>query len=232
MIVDIINFQQPPYRNVPSWSQRQKIARKYVKRYRKALQRFKKHRLNARKFGAIEERVYEVYRHNLARLLRGQVQFRSQSGLRDTYINAIKRAQPYMAHMEDIFTQHRVPRELVRMTFVESMFNYKARSKVGAAGVWQFMPRTAREFLHLNNLVDERISPLKATRAAAKLLRRNYRYLGTWPLAVTAYNQGASSIKRATRKLKTNDLNVIIAKYRAKTFRFRRTQLLQRIPRR
>ena len=220
MIVDIINFRQPPYNTVPSWSQRQKVARKYVKRYRRALQRFRKHRMKARKFGAIEQRVYEVYRHNLARLLRGQVRFRSQSGLQDTYVSAIKRAEPFMAHMEDIFTQHRVPRELVRMTFVESMFNYKARSKVGAAGVWQFMPRTAREFLHLNNLVDERISPLKATRAAAKLLRRNYRYLGNWPLAVTAYNQGASSIKRAVRKLKTNDLNVIIAKYRGKNFGF------------
>ncbi len=219
-IVDIIDFRRAPYRTVPSWSQRQKIANKYVKRYRQALRRFKKHRLTARKFGAIEQRLYNVYRHDLARLLRGQVRLRSQSGLRDTYIAAIRRAQPFMAHMEDIFGQHRVPRELVRMTFVESMFNYKARSKVGAAGVWQFMPRTAREFLHLNRLVDERISPLKATRAAAKLLRRNYRYLGTWPLAVTAYNQGAGSIKRAVRKLKTTDLNVIIAKYRAKTFGF------------
>ena len=220
MIVDVINFRHAPYRTVPSWSQRQKIANKYVKRYRKALYRFKKYRLKARKFGAIEQRIYDVYRHDLSRLLSGKVRLRSQSGLRNTYRVAIKRAQPFMAHMEDIFMQHRVPKELVRLNFVESMFNYKARSKAGAAGVWQFMPRTAREFLHLNRLVDERISPLKATRAAAKLLRRNYRYLGTWPLAVTAYNQGAGSIKRAVRKLKTNDLNIIIAKYRSKTFGF------------
>ena len=220
MIVDVIDFRQTPYRTVPSWSQRQKIAHKYVKRYRKAIRRYKKYRLAARKFGTIEQRVYDVYRHDLARLLRGKVALRSQSGLRDTYREAIKRAQPFTAHMEDIFVQHRVPKDLVRLNFVESMFNYKARSKAGAAGVWQFMPHTAREFLHLNGLVDERISPLKATRAAAKLLRRNYRYLGTWPLAVTAYNQGAGSIKRAVRKLKTNDLNVIIAKYRSKTFGF------------
>lgn len=220
MVVDVIDFRRKPYHTVPSWSQRQKIANKYVKRYHKALHRFKRYRLAARKFGAIEQRLYDVYRHDLARLLRGNVKLRSQSGLRNTYIAAIRRAQPFMAHMEDIFMQHRVPKELVRMTFVESMFNYKARSKVGAAGVWQFMPRTAREFLHLNRLVDERISPLKATRAAAKLLRRNYRYLGTWPLAVTAYNQGAGSIKRAVRKLKTTDLNVIIAKYRSNTFGF------------
>lgn len=219
-VVDVIDFRRAPYRTVPSWSQRQKIASRYVKRYRKALRRFKKYRLTARKFGAIEQRLYNVYRHDLGRLLRGKVHLRSQSGLRDTYITAIRRAQPYMAHMEDIFAQHRVPKELVRMTFVESMFNHNARSKVGAAGVWQFMPRTAREFLHLNRLVDERISPLKATRAAAKLLRRNYRYLGTWPLAVTAYNQGAGSIKRAVRKLKTTDLNVIIARYRSNTFGF------------
>ena len=220
MVVDVIDFRRAPYRTVPSWSQRQKIVNKYVKRYRQALRRFKKHRLAARKFGAIEQRLYNVYRRDLVRLLQGNAQLRSQSGLRDTYIAAIRRAQPFMAHMEDIFVQHRVPKELVRMAFVESMFNYKARSKVGAAGVWQFMPRTAREFLHLNRLVDERISPLKATRAAAKLLRRNYRYLGSWPLAVTAYNQGAGSIKRAVRKLKTQDLNVIIAKYRSNSFGF------------
>ncbi len=220
MIVDVIDFRRAPYRTVPSWSQRQKVAHKYVERYRKALRRFKEHRLAARKFGAIEQRLYEVYRHDLTRLLQGRVRLRSQSGLRDTYVSAIGRAQPFMAHMEEIFQQHRVPKELVRMTFVESMFNHKARSKAGAAGVWQFMPHTAREFLHLNRLVDERISPLKATRAAAKLLRRNYRYLGTWPLAVTAYNQGAGSIKRAVRELKTSDLNVIIANYRAKTFGF------------
>ncbi len=220
MVVDVVDFRHAPYRTVPSWSQRQKIVNKYVKRYRKALWRFKKHRLAARKFGAIEKRLYDVYRHDLIRLLQGKVRLRSQSGLRETYVTAIRRAQPFMAHMEDIFVQHRVPKELVRITFVESMFNYKARSKVGAAGVWQFMPRTAREFLHLNSLVDERISPLKATRAAAKLLRRNYRSLGSWPLAVTAYNQGAGSIKRAVRKLKTKDLNVIIAKYRSNSFGF------------
>ena len=84
MIVDVINFRHAPYRTVPSWSQRQKIASKYVKRYHKALRRFKKYRLKARKFGAIEQRVYNVYRHDLSRLLRGKVRLRSQSGLRDT----------------------------------------------------------------------------------------------------------------------------------------------------
>lgn len=82
------------------------------------------------------------------------------------------------------------------------------------------MPSTAREFLHLNSLVDERISPLKATKAAAKLLRRNYRKFKSWPLAITAYNQGLGNINKAVKKLKTKDIGVIIQKYKSKSFGF------------
>ena len=219
LVVDVIDFRHR-YQGNLGWQQRQKIAQRYVARYRKALRRFKKHRLTARKYGSIEQRVYQVYRHDLAWLLNGKARLRSQSGLRDSYRQAIKRATPFMPHMERIFRQHRLPTELVRLTFVESMFNHRARSKVGAAGVWQFMPTTAREFLHLNSLVDERISPLKATRAAARLLRRNYRKLNSWPLAITAYNQGLGAISRAVRKLRTKDLATIVEHHRSRSFGF------------
>lgn len=220
LVVDVIDFRDSSYRHNLGWRQRQKIAQRYVARYRKALRRFKKYRLVARKYGPIEQRVYRVYRRNLAWLLNGRAQLRSQSGLRDSYRQAIKRASPFMPHMERIFRQHRLPTELLRLTFVESMFNHRARSKVGAAGVWQFMPTTAREFLHLNSLVDERISPLKATRAAARLLRRNYRKLNSWPLAITAYNQGLGAISRAVRKLRTKDLATIVENHRSRSFGF------------
>lgn len=219
LVVDVIDFRDKYQQNL-GWQQRQKIAQRYVARYRQALRRFKKYRLMARKYGSIEQRVYRVYRRDLSRLLNGKARLRSQSGLRDSYRQAIKRATPFMPHMEGIFRQHRLPTELVRLTFVESMFNHQARSKVGAAGVWQFMPTTAREFLHLNSLVDERISPLKATRAAARLLRRNYRKLNSWPLAVTAYNQGLGAISRAVKKLRTKDLATIVENHRSRSFGF------------
>ena len=220
LVLDIIDFRKSKYASNLTWQQRQKYAQKYVKRYRKALRRFKTYKLKARKFGKIEQRIYAIYRNDLSLILAGKAKLRSQTGLRDTFIEAIKRAKQFMPHMEEIFAQHKLPKELVRLTFVESMFNHRARSKVGAAGVWQFMPNTAREFLHLNSLVDERISPLKATKAAAKLLRRNYRKLKTYPLAITAYNQGVGNIHRAVKELNTRDIDVIIRKYQGKSFGF------------
>jgi membrane-bound lytic murein transglycosylase D len=91
-----------------------------------------------------------------------------------------------------------VPLELTRLTLVESSFNLNARSKVGASGVWQFMPKSGKEFLMIDDrsAIDERLSPLKATVAAAKLLKRNRRILGHWALAVTSFNHGVRGLPR------------------------------------
>ncbi|MFW2386697.1 MAG: transglycosylase SLT domain-containing protein, partial [Polyangiales bacterium] len=56
--------------------------------------------------------------------------------------------------------------------------------------MWQFMPRTARDFMRVDHVVDERMDPFAATEGAAKLLKRNYDLTGTWPLALTSYNHG------------------------------------------
>ena len=220
LVLDVINYQRTPQLRSMNWREKQRYAQRYVDRYRKAMRRFQKYKLKARKFGGIERRVYEVYRKDIGYLLAGKVRLRSQTGMSDAFHQAIKRAEPFMPHMENIFAAHRLPKELIRLTFVESMFNYQARSKVGAAGIWQFMPSTGREFLHVNALTDERISPLKSTKAAAKLLRRNYRMLGNWPLAITAYNQGVASMKKAVNSLNTRNIDVIIRKYRGKYFGF------------
>ena len=86
-----------------------------------------------------------------------------------------------------------LPRELAALPHVESSFDPTAYSKVGAAGLWQFMPGTGRRFLRVNDAVDERLDPYRATEAAAQLLDYNYRLLGNWPLALTAYNHGAKA---------------------------------------
>jgi membrane-bound lytic murein transglycosylase D len=122
--------------------------------------------------------------------------------------------------MERIFAEEGVPTELTRLAFVESMFNPKAISKVGASGIWQFMPDTARQFMTVSRYIDERNSPLKASRAAARLLALNYRILGSWPLAVTAYNHGAGSLQRAIRKLGSNDFERILRDYDDRNFGF------------
>ncbi|MEJ2054822.1 MAG: transglycosylase SLT domain-containing protein [Calditrichaceae bacterium] len=103
---------------------------------------------------------------------------------------------------------------------VESSFNYKAYSSAGAAGIWQFTRGTGKQFLKISYEVDERLDPILATEAAAKLLKRNYDALGTWPLAITAYNHGAYGMKRAVRRMKTKKLNAIIKGYRSRYFKF------------
>ena len=82
------------------------------------------------------------------------------------------------------------------------------------------MPSTARDYVIVDKYIDERNSPIKATEAAAKLLKANYRLLGSWPLAVTAYNYGAGGLINATYKLKTKDFNVIALEHHGKTFGF------------
>ncbi len=82
------------------------------------------------------------------------------------------------------------------------------------------MPGTGRRFLRVNDAVDERLDPYRATEAAAQLLDYNYRLLGTWPLALTAYNHGAAGMRRARDSMGTSDIATIARKYRSPSFGF------------
>jgi membrane-bound lytic murein transglycosylase D len=113
-----------------------------------------------------------------------------------------------------------LPRELASLPHVESSFNPKAYSKVGAAGLWQFTRSTGRRFMRIDHIVDERMDPFKATVAAARLLENNYAVTGTWPLALTAYNHGAAGMRNAARRMGTTDIATILRKYRSRTFKF------------
>lgn len=162
--------------------------------------------------------IGEKSQKELRRLASG---IRTQSGLRDRYLVGLKRSYLYLEYIRETFKKLNIPEELIFLPHVESSFNYKAYSKVGAAGIWQFMRATARIYkLKVNYIIDERRDPIKATVAAAKLLRDNYRLLKSWPLALTAYNHGPRSMKRAQKKLKTNDINVIINGYKGRRFGF------------
>ncbi|MCJ8278016.1 MAG: lytic transglycosylase domain-containing protein, partial [Bdellovibrionales bacterium] len=126
-----------------------------------------------------------------------------------------------LKHMEEIFRERNMPAELTRLPFVESSFNWKAHSKAGARGIWQFMRGTGRKFMRVNRYYDERMSPLKSTHAAAKLLKQNHKILkGHWPLALTAYNHGPSGVRKASEKTGTTDMGVIADNYKSKRFSF------------
>lgn len=150
---------------------------------------------------------------------------RTQTGIRERYAEAIRRAWKYLPVMEQIFaTEYGLPKELTRIPFIESSFDYTAYSSVGAAGIWQFMPRTARAHRMLvGRYVDERRDPIKATRAAAEYLRSAYNSLGAWPLAITSYNHGVGGVRSKTRKAGTNDLATIIEDPNERYFGFAST---------
>ncbi|HEY7530625.1 MAG TPA: transglycosylase SLT domain-containing protein [Gemmatimonadota bacterium] len=145
---------------------------------------------------------------------------RWQRGLRERFAEGIAYSGRYQTHVEQVFREEGVPLELTHLPFVESMYDVRAYSSVGAAGVWQFMPGTGRLFLRVDSTVDERLDPIRAARAAARLLRQNYESLGTWPLAVTAYNHGPYGMKNAVRTMGTRDIERIVKGYTGRGFGF------------
>lgn len=148
------------------------------------------------------------------------LRLRTQLGQKDFYERGLNNSSRYLPIMEEEFRSAGLPTELTRLPFVESSFNEDARSKVGASGIWQIMPATGRSYLIVNDHIDERNSPLKATRAAAQVLRTYYRAMGTWPLAITSYNNGIGNIKKAIRAAGSRDLSVIVERYHRGDFRF------------
>jgi membrane-bound lytic murein transglycosylase D len=140
------------------------------------------------------------------KLAREEGRLRFQLGQRDRVIQGIYFSGRYLEDFETIFREAGLPIELVRLPFVESSYNVLARSKVGASGLWQIMPYTAKGFMKKDPAVDLRNHPIEATKLAAKLLRGNYKMLQSWPLAVTGYNHGPSGVLKLTKKWKTREL--------------------------
>lgn len=109
----------------------------------------------------------------------------------------IKRANRYFPVMAPILKRHGVPSDLLYLACIESYLNPRARSGAGAAGVWQFMPATAKEYgLEVNNYVDERYNLEKATDAACRFLKRAYSRFGNWESVAASYNGGMARISR------------------------------------
>lgn len=109
----------------------------------------------------------------------------------------LKRANRYFPLMAPILKKNGVPEDLLYLACVESYLNPRALSGAKAAGIWQFIPAAAREYgLEVNEYVDERYHPAKATAAACRYLKKLHSRFGTWESAAAAYNGGAARIKR------------------------------------
>lgn len=166
--------------------------------------------------------VYNLWAHvqDADKFARAKDNIHAQAGLRSLYQSGLQRSGRYLAEIKKIFRQYGLPEDLAYLPHVESAYNHRAYSKAGAAGMWQFTSSTGRLYLRVNYSLDERYDPWLATDAAARLLRHNYEFLGTWPLALTAYNHGAGGMKKAKSLLGTDNLEEIIKRYDGRAFGF------------
>ncbi|WP_340155709.1 LysM peptidoglycan-binding domain-containing protein [uncultured Winogradskyella sp.] len=107
----------------------------------------------------------------------------------------------YFPMFEQEFDNHDIPLEMKYLAIVESALKPRARSRVGATGIWQFMYGTGKEHdLDVSSYVDDRSDPIKSTTAAAEYLGRMYRIFGDWDLALAAYNSGPGNVNKAIRR--------------------------------
>jgi membrane-bound lytic murein transglycosylase D len=154
------------------------------------------------------------------RLTQAADDIRFQLGQADRFRAGLVRAGAWQPHIAEVLATMGLPAEIAALPHVESSFDPYAYSKVGAAGLWQFMRSTGRRFMRIDSSVDERLDPYRATEAAAQLLSYNYRLLGSWPLAITAYNHGAEGTRRARDLLGTDDIVHIVRDYHSPSFGF------------
>jgi membrane-bound lytic murein transglycosylase D len=107
----------------------------------------------------------------------------------------------YFPMFEQEFDNYDIPLEMKYLAIVESALNPRARSRVGATGLWQFMFATGKEYhLEVSSYVDERRDPIRSTTAAAQYLGRLYEIFGDWDLALAAYNSGPGNVNKAIRR--------------------------------
>lgn len=147
-------------------------------------------RLNARTPFNVE------YNPSLENVIKGYLKYRRTSMERLMGLSHF-----YFPMFEQEFDNYNIPLEMKYLSIVESALKPKARSRVGATGLWQFMFGTGKEYkLDVSSYVDERSDPIKSTTAAAQYLGRLYRIFGDWDLALAAYNSGPGNVNKAIRR--------------------------------
>ena len=172
-------------------------------------------------WGATEKLVAEMFKNAPPDAINdAENRIRHQTGQRERFKQGLERSAMYLDTISVILKRQNVPDELKYLPHVESSFDAEAYSKVGAAGLWQFMRGTGRLYMKVNYMFDERRDPIISTDAAAKFLRANHDMLKTWPLAITAYNHGPHGMRRAAEALGTYDIAVILEKHESSSFKF------------
>jgi membrane-bound lytic murein transglycosylase D len=132
--------------------------------------------------------------------------FRDDPRGRSSFSSLYRHSGRWRETMRRAFRRRSLPEDLVWVAMVESGFDTAARSAAGAAGLWQFMPETAKIYgLGIDRWVDQRYSPNLATDAAADFLGDLHRRFGSWELALAAYNMGYAGLASVVKRYNTND---------------------------
>ena len=156
---------------------------------------------------------------------------RCQNGVKDQFEKALSRYRYYKGDVVQVLRQYNLPEDIQYLPFVESSYNPAAYSKVGAAGLWQIMPRTARILgLKIDASIDERLDPLLATKAAGRYFLNSYQVLNSTaeeghndqtllgPFVITSYNYGIGGMRKALEVHGSNFIDVL-NNYKGKSFR-------------
>jgi len=215
VVYDTLHFapESPP-------AERQRLIDQARERYEAALRRIAASGDGS--LSADDQRIRDLWgaEGTPARLRAAIDDIRFQLGQSDRFRSGLIRSGAWETHIAETLANLGLPAELAVLPHVESSFNPSAYSKVGAAGLWQFMRSTGRRYMRIDGAVDDRLDPFRSTEAAAQLLAYNYRVLGTWPLALTAYNHGTAGVRRAKETLGTDDITRIVRSYSSRTFGF------------
>ena len=120
---------------------------------------------------------------------------------RQSFERLMSLSEYYFPLFEESLDNYDIPLEVKYLAIVESALKPRAKSRVGATGLWQFMFGTGKEYgLNVSSYVDERSDPIKSTVAASKYLARLYKIFGDWDLALAAYNSGPGNVSKAIRR--------------------------------
>jgi membrane-bound lytic murein transglycosylase D len=145
---------------------------------------------------------------------------RSQRGVRERFKRGLEISGRYDPYFRQIMRSQGVPEDLAYLPHVESSFQTHARSSVGAAGIWQFMPATGRDYgMRVDGTIDERLDPITCADGAARYLSAANRKLGSWPLAITSYNHGKGGMANAKAQY-GDDIGKIVKHYNGRAFGF------------
>lgn len=183
--------------------------------------------------GRIQQQLAEQFDTlNSKTVFKAAKSLRCQLGVKDQYVAALSRFEKYRPLIERVIAETNMPKDLLYLPFVESSYRPNAYSKVGAAGMWQIMPKTARSLgMELNAVLDERLDPEAATRGAmryfknsqksliplAKEIQPNITQPEINPFIITSYNYGVSGMRRAMKQVGP-DFPKVLSEYKSAAF--------------